>query len=122
MRRHEPEPDERRPFRITKRRIGRVRFVREDGAFGFIEAEDFREDVFFHRSAWEGPQGTMPVAEQLIEFELDDDHLEAEKRLRATAVRPTDRPEGKQLDARDTPHLMTKHHPKALRRRPTWRG
>ena len=106
---------------MPKKRIGRIRFVREDGAFGFILAEDFREDVFFHRSSWEGPPGSGPVAEMLIEFELDEDHLAAEKRLRATVVRPTDRPDGMKLDARDTPHLLNKHHPKARRKRPTWR-
>ncbi len=119
----ESDSDERRPppFRVLKRRIGRIRFIREDGAFGFIEAEDFREDVFFHRSTWEGPEGSVPTAETLIEFELDEEHLAVEKRLRAAVVRPTDRPEGKQLDARDDPHLMTRHHPKARRKRPTWR-
>ncbi|OYP36142.1 hypothetical protein CGZ80_09595 [Rhodopirellula sp. MGV] len=28
------------------------------GEFGFIEAEDFRDDVFFHYSAWQKPEGT----------------------------------------------------------------
>ncbi|MFK8111572.1 MAG: cold shock domain-containing protein, partial [Rubripirellula sp.] len=41
-------------FRIQRRRLGRVISVREDKSFGFIEAEDFREDVFFHFHDWQG--------------------------------------------------------------------
>lgn len=118
---HDDDEPARPKFRVTKRRIGRIRFVREDGAFGFIVAEDFREDVFFHRSTWQGPEGSQPVADQLIEFELDDDHLEKEKRLRAAVVRPTDRPDGRKLSGHDAPHLIVRHHPKALRKRPSWR-
>lgn len=96
--------------------------MQPDGQFGFIDAEDFREDVFFHRSMWEGPEGSEPSVRQFVEFELDDEHRAAEQRLRATVVRPTDRPQGKRLSAEDAPHLAIRHHPKARRKRPSWRG
>ena len=110
-----------KPFRIQRRRLGTIRFVREDGEFGFIEPEDFREDVFFHRTTWDGPPNSRPVADMFVEYELDDDYRAAENRLRAKVVRPTKRPEGKKLSGRDAPHLIVRHHPNARRKRPGWR-
>ncbi|MCO8122093.1 cold shock domain-containing protein [Stieleria sp. TO1_6] len=40
-------------FRITRKRLGTIRFVDPKGEYGFIEAEDFRDDVFFHHSVWQ---------------------------------------------------------------------
>ena len=142
------EPKKR--FRIQRLRLGTVKFINEKGEFGFIEAEDFREDVFFHRTVWDGPTGNEPVkrrderstdrragpsdrqppssdplAETLVdtwvEFEIDDDHFATEQKLRATVVRPTDRPQGKKLSGRDATFKIITHHPKARRKRPTWR-
>lgn len=99
--------------------------MRPEGDFGFINAEDFREDVFFHKSAWDGEINGRYRDPQMgfyVEFEIDEDYREKEKKLRATIVRPTDRPMGKTLSGRDTPHLVNKHHPRARQKRPTWRG
>lgn len=123
-----------------------VKFINKDGEFGFIEAEDFRDDVFFHRTVWEGPQKEAPqqptprdrdsrddrrpmenagLSETLIdswvEFEIDDEHFSTEQKLRATVVRPSNRPQGKKLSGRDATFKIIRHHPKALRKRPTWR-
>ncbi len=118
-----PEPAELPPFRVQRRRLGRIKFVEPEGKFGFIDAEDFREDVFFHQSVWEsqGP-GHRPTVELFVEFELDEEFQAAEKKLRAKVVRQTSRPDGAMLEPTVDPHLRAKHHPKARRRRPTWRN
>lgn len=65
----ETNDDDDRPkrFRIARKRLGKVRFVNENGEFGFIEAEDFRDDVFFHYSSFEGEMpkpGTGPLSQR----------------------------------------------------------
>lgn len=123
MKRKPAEPD--KPFYIQRKRLGVVKFVRPEGDFGFIEAEDFREDVFFHKSAWQGNANGRtldPAAGLYVEYELDEEYFAREKKLRAKVVRLTDRPMGRKLSMRQTPHLINAHHPKALRKRPTWRG
>lgn len=119
-----PDPPEKRFF-IQRRRLGVIKFVRPEGDFGFIDAEDFREDVFFHKSVWRGEVRGLPRAPMegaFVEFEIDEDYFAREKKFRATVVTLTDRPMGKRLSVRDTPHLANFHHPKARRKRPTWRG
>jgi hypothetical protein len=150
-----PQPPEDEPpkkFRITRKRLGTIRFIDPKGEFGFIEAEDFRDDVFFHHSVVQhptdnragplsgqasqqdepGPYGRRPQrpvklnAEEMVtkhvEFEIDDELFETEQRLRATVVRPTRRPMGKKLSGRDATFKIVTHHPKARRKRPDWRG
>jgi hypothetical protein len=166
-------PDDARPkrFRIARKRLGTIRFVDPNGEFGFIVAEDFRDDVFFHRTVWEGespsgqktggvlrgfsprsrdrnersdrdrnersdrdrrpprssprPPASASLSEELVgrhvEFEIDDEIFENEKRLRAAAVRPTKRPMGRKLSGRDATFKIVTHHPKARRKRPDWR-
>jgi cold shock CspA family protein len=91
--------------------------------FGFIAAEDFREDVFFHFDQWEssGPRDAGPRIEMFVEFELDEMHRRNEGKLRAIAVRATKRPDGVKLEDAADPHLRAKHHPKARRSKPAWR-
>lgn len=104
-------------------------FIHADRTFGFISAEDFRDDVFFHFRDWEGAvtrEGRTrvfaPELEMWVEFELDDEHFANEKRLRAKVVRPTDRPVGRKLSGRDATFKIITHHPNARKKRPTWRG
>lgn len=123
MKRNTDEPA--KPFYIQRKRLGVVKYVRPEGDFGFIDAEDFREDVFFHKSAWQGEVRGMPrepLPGAFVEYELDEEIFARDKKLRAKVVRLTDRPMGKTLSMRETPHLANAHHPKALRRRPTWRA
>ena len=167
--RSDDEPQKK--FRITKKRLGTIRFIDPKGDFGFSEAEDFREDVFFHFSAWQPesadetaarsaaplrperdrgrdsrgynrggfdrgrggpnrggrPMGHVPkmVPEDLVgrnvEFEIDDELFETEKRLRATTVQPTKRPLGRKMSGRDATFKIVTHHPRARRKRPDWR-
>jgi len=116
-------------FRIQRRRLGKVKYIAEQGDYGFITAEDYREDVFFHLSNWK-PESTQhanspesELAEGLwVEFELDDEQFEEDKRLRAKVVRPTTRPVGRKLSGRDATFQIIMHHPKSRKRRPSWRG
>ncbi len=121
----QPDDEEiKKPFRIERRRLGSIKFVREDGEFGFIEAEDYREDVFFHRRDWLGGdlrQPVEPVVDMWVEFELDDEHFATEKKLRAKSVRPTSRPEGRKMSARDATFQIVNHHPNARKKRPSWK-
>lgn len=110
-----------KPFRIQKKRLGEIKYVRDDNEFGFIQAEDFREDVFFHKMAWEADPRVLPQPLMYVEFELDDEHFEKTKKLRAKVVRPTERPAGRKLKASDSPYDIVFHHPRARRKRPTWR-
>lgn len=50
-----PEDEPPKRFRITRKRLGTIRFVDPTGEYGFIEAEDFRDDVFFHHSVVQHP-------------------------------------------------------------------
>ncbi|NND98188.1 MAG: cold shock domain-containing protein, partial [Pirellulaceae bacterium] len=46
-----PEDDEPRNakrFPIQRKHLGMIKFLRESDDYGFIESENFREDVFFH--------------------------------------------------------------------------
>ncbi len=123
------QPEPRKKLRIERRRLGNVKFIAEQGDYGFITAEDYRDDVFFHTSVWNPDQikneddTEIELIEGLwVEFELDDEQFEEEKKLRAKVVRPTTRPIGRKLSGRDATFQIITHHPKARRRRPSWRG
>ncbi|MDV6028927.1 MAG: cold shock domain-containing protein [Phycisphaera sp. RhM] len=137
-----PEDDRPKKFRITRKRLGTIRFIDPKGDYGFIDAEDFRDDVFFHHTVWQfgGASSAGPLQLQqnnsdqprkldpeelvtkFVEFEIDDEMFEAEQRLRAKVVRLTRRPMGKKLTGRDATFKIVTHHPKARRKRPDWRG
>ena len=137
-----PEDDRPKKFRITRKRLGTIRFIDPKGDYGFIDAEDFRDDVYFHHTVWQfgGTSAGGPLQlrqnnsdqprkldpEELItkfvEFEIDDEMFENEQRLRAKLVRLTRRPMGKKLSGRDATFKIVTHHPKARRKRPDWRG
>lgn len=108
---------------IQRKRLGEIRFMEPEGKFGFIDAEDFRDDVFFHKSAWESGQTVRePAVSMVVEFELDEDHFREKRELRAKIVRLTDRPYTKTLIGNMDRRLKAKHHPKARKRKPTWRS
>ena len=124
----EDDDQPKKKFRIQRKRLGKIVSIKEDKQFGFIEAEDFRDDVFFHFQDWEGAiernGRTLQVAPELmqwVEYELDDEHFEKEQKLRAKAVRPTERPIGRKLSGRDATFNLVTHHPNARKKRPDWR-
>jgi cold shock CspA family protein len=104
------------------KRVGIVSHVVPEKQFGFIEAEDFREDVFFHFDIFEPERlDQLPVQYMPVEFEIDEQHRRETGKLRARGMRRTQRPISRRLVARDAPRLQIRHHPNALRRRPGWR-
>ena len=122
------EAEVKRRFPIQQRRLGKIMSILPDSHFGFIDGEDFREDVFFHMDVWQskvirhGREVRMEPEEGMwVEFEIDDERFQEEKRLRAKSVRPTDRPGGRKLSGRDATFKIITHHPRARRKRPTWR-
>ena len=123
----EPEDPNKKRFRIQRRRLGRITFTDPEKEYGFIQGEDFREDVFFHFSVWETDDesrdrnASRPEVELWVEFEINDDYLAAENRLRAKVVRPTKRPMGRKLTGRDATFNIVTHHENARRKRPSWR-
>lgn len=105
-----------------------IKFLREEDSFGFIESENFREDVFFHftvfdgKSAKEGDNTEIKIEMDLwVEFELDEEVFREQQKLRAKVVRPTSRPRGRKLSGRDATFNIITHHPRARRKRPSWR-
>jgi cold shock CspA family protein len=108
-------------YPVARQHLGWIREVDEERGFGFIEGEDFRQDVYFRLECWEGPPPVRNPRGMIVEFEIDEAFLKENKRLRAAAVRLTNRPMGKALDPTGDPRLKAKHHPRALRRRPSWR-
>jgi len=115
-------------FRIQRKRLGKIGFIDAEGKYGFILAEDFEDDVFFHVQDWDPPevkrrseQRVQPEVGLWVEFELNDEFRETENRLRAKVVRPTDRPSGRKLSGRDATFKIVTHHENARRKRPSWR-
>lgn len=118
----------RKRFHIQRKRLGKIISLKEESKYGFIEAEDFRDDVFFHFQDWQGDVSKDGVTTRVapepmmwVEFELDDDRFQDDKKLRAKVVRPTDRPIGRKLSGRDATFDIVTHHPRARRKRPDWR-
>jgi len=102
-------------------RIGLVIKVIPEKKIGFIRAEDLREDVFFHYSIVE-QVGRLDLQEgDEVEFEIDELDKIEKRQLRATLVRRSVRPLTMRMQPSDAPELNAHHHPKARKRRPTWR-
>ncbi len=77
---------------MPRKRVGLVRAVMPAKRFGFIAAEDYREDVFFHFERFEPARpGQVPLEEMPVEFELDEVYRRETGKLRVLAVRPTTR-------------------------------
>lgn len=126
-----PASDEdkvKRRFPIQRKRLGKIMTIRDQSQFGFIDGEDFREDVFFHFDVWQGATEkhgktvyVKPEEGLWVEFEIDDEHLANEEKLRAKIVRPTNRPGGRKLSGRDATFNIMTRHPKARKKKPSWR-
>lgn len=103
-------------------RIGVVVKVIPDKKIGFIHSDDLHEDVFFHFTKVTNV-GTADLAEgDEVEYEVDELARINKTRLQATFVRRSVRPLEMKLHPSDAPKLRAKHHPKARKARPTWRG
>ena len=103
-------------------RVGRViRMIREK-SFGFIRADEFREDVFFHFSCVDRNTHPDQWPDELeVEFELNELLRIDEGKLQASLVRPATRPRAVAIDEIGDKVTKAKHHPKARQRKPIWR-
>lgn len=102
-------------------RVGEVVKVLPEKKIGFIRSEDLDEDVFFHFSKVQ-KVGTLDLQEgDEVEYEIDELHRLEKVRLQATLVRRSTRQLTMRLAPSDAPDLQAHHHPKARRRRPSWR-
>lgn len=103
-------------------RIGRVVRVFPDKKFGFIQADNLREDIFFHFSALaEGVRADHWEGGQEVEFEIDELKRMEGEQLRATLVRLSDRPQEVSIQEGGSNSHSHKHHPNARQRKPSWR-
>jgi cold shock CspA family protein len=103
-------------------RIGRVVRVYPEKKFGFIQADNLREDIFFHFSALaDGIRADHWESGQEVEFEIDELKRMEGEQLRATLVRLSDRPQEVKINEGGLSSFNHKHHPKARQRKPTWR-
>ena len=104
-------------------RVGRVvRLVREKN-FGFILADEFREDVFFHFSKVDKASNPAEWPDELeVEFEIDEYLRIEEGLLQATLVRPATRPRTVRINELTDLVSKAKHHPRARQRQRKWRS
>ncbi|MFO0014906.1 MAG: cold shock domain-containing protein [Planctomycetota bacterium] len=102
-------------------RIGQIITLVADRKFGFIRTEHFREDVFFHFSTLEGLNPKRLRIGQDVEFEIDELLRINKQKLEATIVREPAKPLSHRLQEEIVPEFKAAHHPKARRRKPTWK-
>ncbi len=103
-------------------RVGRVVRLVRDKSFGFIQADEFRDDVFFHFSCVD--RNTRPddwPDELEVEFEINELLKMEEGRLQATFVRLATRPRTVTIDEIGDKVTKAKHHPRAMQKKPKWR-
>jgi CspA family cold shock protein len=98
--------------------LGFIKKVIAERQFGFISAGLDEPDVYFHASVVEAEGFDRLKPGQPIEYELDDDPQRRGQGLRARLVR---RCRSDQV-IQTGPLAPARHHPKARRRKPSWRG
>jgi len=104
-------------------RVGQVVKLIHERKFGFIRADNFRNDIFFHYSTVVGP--SKPDAwdvGQEVEFDLNEVRRLELGELEAAKVQVASRPLSHILDEKLQPGMTPAHHPKARRRKPRWRS
>jgi cold shock CspA family protein len=103
-------------------RVGTLARVVADKQFGFIRADEFRDDVFFHFSVVsEDARPEKWEAGFEVEFEINDFVRREENLLRATIVQPSSRPLSHSLDNHQASKFLAAHHPRARQSKPSWR-
>jgi cold shock CspA family protein len=102
-------------------RIGQIITLVADRKFGFIRTEHFREDVFFHFSTLQGLNPKRLRIGQDVEFEIDELLRINKQQLEATIVQEPAKPLSHTLQEESVPEFRAAHHPKARRRKPTWK-
>ncbi len=97
--------------------IGIISKILADKGIGFITPSDERGDVFFHASVVVGEQFEQLKEGQAVAFDLERTK-ERRDRPRAAKVTPCDE---KLLGRRAADEPPPSRHPRARRRKPTWR-
>jgi len=103
-------------------RIGQIITIVADRKFGFIRTEHFRDDVFFHFSTLQGLNPKWLRVGQDVEFEIDELLRINKQKLEAILVQEPARPLYHKLEEDAMPEFRAAHHPKARRRKPTWKA
>ncbi len=97
--------------------IGIIAKLISDKAIGFIKPCDEGGDVFFHCTAVVGASFDQLKEGQAVSFDLDRTPGTRDRR-RAAKVEPCDE---KLLGRSSPPEPPATRHPRARRRKPTWR-
>jgi len=105
----------------SKMRIGQIITLVADRKFGFIRSEHFREDVFFHFTTLQGLNPKRLRIGQDVEFEIDELLRINKQQLEATIVQEPAKPLSHTLQEETVPGFKAAHHPKARRRKPSWK-
>lgn len=103
-------------------RIGQIITIVADRKFGFIRTEHFREDVFFHFSTLKNINPKRLRIGQDVEFELDELLRINKQQLEAILVQEPVKPLSYKLEEEIVPEFRAAHHPKARRRKPSWKS
>ncbi len=102
-------------------RIGQIITLVPDRKFGFIRTEHFRDDVFFHYSTLKELETRHLMVGMDVEFEIDELLRINKQQLEAIVVQLPSRPLFYKLEEDFIPEFRAAHHPKARRRKPTWK-
>jgi CspA family cold shock protein len=95
---------------------GLIKRLMRDKGFGFIEPSGGGADVFFHHTMVAGRSFDRLTEGQPVEFDLATDDRSGSG-IKATAVRPGQRPSAPPRDALSP----LRRHPRSLAKKPTWR-
>ena len=87
-------------------------FLQTPHSFSSVRHKSQAELLYLGKSLQNGDE---------VEFEIDELDKIEKRPLRATLVRRSVRPLTMRLQSSDAPELKAHHHPKARKRRPTWR-
>lgn len=103
-------------------RIGQIINVIADRKFGFIRTEHFRDDVFFHFSTLKNINPKRLRIGQEVEFEIDELLRINKQKLEAVLVQEPAEPLSARLEEENQAELRAAHHPRARRRKPSWKA
>jgi cold shock CspA family protein len=103
-------------------RIGQIINVIADRKFGFIRTEHFRDDVFFHFSTLKNINPKRLRIGQEVEFEIDELLRINKQKLEAVLVQEPAEPLSARLEEENQSELRAAHHPRARRRKPSWKA
>ncbi|MFN7734043.1 MAG: cold shock domain-containing protein [Pirellula sp.] len=103
-------------------RIGQIINVIADRKFGFIRTEHFRDDVFFHFSTLKNINPKRLRIGQEVEFEIDELLRINKQKLEAVLVQEPAEPLSARLEEENHAELRAAHHPRARRRKPSWKA